>query len=426
MELNFMTYYIYLILALVAIYFSYLFTLIENAYLALGSVKLSRLEDLEVKNISVIKKLVKKENIYSTTLILDYFSNSLSIIFTSLFFYEYFDILGLVIGIILSTIIIIIFGESLPRNLGKNNYEKIVPKYAKFLNFLITILRPFSMFINFLSQSIIKIVIKDKDYKAPIITEEDLIDAMDLGMEEGIINKNESRMIQNVIDFKDNYAKDIMTPRTDIVAIDIEESFDEIIEKISEYSYSRMPVYEDNLDNIVGILNVKDIFHMDRTKSLADNKEFFKKAFFTFEYKPTGTLFSEMRQKKLSVAIVTDEYGGTEGMITFEDIFEKIVGQISDEYDKEEDEEILQVGPNKYIIEASINIDEINQIFGTELECQEFDSLGGYIIENIDRFPKLNEVIKIGDLKFTIVKKTKNRIEKILVDFPADIKNKNL
>ena len=417
-----MTYYIYLILALVAIYFSYLFTLIENAYLALGSVKLSRLEDLEVKNISVIKKLVKKENIYSTTLILDYFSNSLSIIFTSLFFYDYFDILGLVIGIILSTIIIIIFGESLPRNLGKNNYEKIVPKYAKFLNFLITILRPFSMFINFLSQSIIKIVIKDKDYKAPIITEEDLIDAMDLGMEEGIINKNESRMIQNVIDFKDNYAKDIMTPRTDIVAIDIEESFDEIIEKISEYSYSRMPAYEDNLDNIVGILNVKDIFHMDRTKSLSDNKEFFKKAFFTFEYKPTGTLFSEMRQKKLSVAIVTDEYGGTEGMITFEDIFEKIVGQISDEYDKEEDEEILQVGPNKYIIEASINIDEINQIFGTELECQEFDSLGGYIIENIDRFPKLNEVITIGDLKFTIVKKTKNRIEKILVDFPADIK----
>lgn len=417
-----MAYYIYLILALVAIYFSYLFTLIENAYLALGSVKLSKLEDLEVKNISVIKKLVKKENIYSTTLILDYFSNSLSIIFTSLFFYESFDIPGLIIGIIISTIVIIIFGESLPRNLGKNNCEKIVPKYAKFLNFLITILRPFSIFINLLSQSIIKIVIKDKDYKAPIITEEDLIDAMDLGMEEGIINKNESMMIQNVIDFKDNYAKDIMTPRTDIVAIDIEESFDEVIEKISEYSYSRMPVYEDNLDNIVGILNVKDIFHMDRTKSLADNKKFFKKAFFTYEYKPTGTLFSEMRQKKLSVAIVTDEYGGTEGMITFEDIFEKIVGQISDEYDTEEDEDILQVGPNKYIIEASINIDEINQIFGTELECQEFDSLGGYIIENIDRFPKLNEVIKIGDIKFTIVKKTKNRIEKILVDFPPDIK----
>ena len=410
--------YIYLLLALVAMYFSYLFTLIENAYLALGSVKLSKLEDLEVKNISIIKKLVKKENIYSSTLILDYFSNSLAIIFTSIFFYKILGNLGIVLGVLISTISVIIFGESLPRNLGKKNYEEIVPKYAKFLNFFIAFLRPLSLFITFLSQSIIKVVIKDRDYKAPLITEDDLIDAMDLGMEEGIINENESKMIQNVIDFKDNYAKDIMTPRTDIVAIEIDESYEDIIEKISEYSYSRMPVYEDNLDNIVGILNVKDIFHMDRSKSLEENKSLFKKPFFTFEYKPTGTLFSEMRQNKLSVAIVTDEYGGTEGMITFEDIFEKIVGQISDEYDTEEDEDILQLGPKKYIIDASINIDEINQRFGTELECQEFDSLGGYIIENIDRFPKLNEVIKIDDLNFTIIKKTKNRIEKILVDFP--------
>ncbi|WP_019138407.1 hemolysin family protein [Peptoniphilus timonensis] len=410
--------YIYLLLALVAMYFSYLFTLIENAYLALGSVKLSKLEDLEVKNISIIKKLVKKENIYSSTLILDYFSNSLAIIFTSIFFYKILGNLGIVLGVLISTISVIIIGESLPRNLGKKNYEEIVPKYAKFLNFFIAFLRPFSLFITFLSQSIIKVVIKDRDYKAPLITEDDLIDAMDLGMEEGIINENESKMIQNVIDFKDNYAKDIMTPRTDIVAIEIDDSYEDIIKKISEYSYSRMPVYEDNLDNIVGILNVKDIFHMDKSKSLEENKNFFKKPFFTFEYKPTGTLFSEMRQNKLSVAIVTDEYGGTEGMITFEDIFEKIVGQISDEYDTEEDEDIITVAPGKYLIDASVNIDEINQRFGTELECQEFDSLGGYIIENIDRFPKLNEVIKIDDLNFTIIKKTKNRIEKILVDFP--------
>ncbi|WP_187363628.1 hemolysin family protein [Peptoniphilus phoceensis] len=410
--------YIYLLLALVAMYFSYLFTLIENAYLALGSVKLSKLEDLEVKNISIIKKLVKKENIYSSTLILDYFSNSLAIIFTSIFFYKILGNLGIVLGVLISTISVIIIGESLPRNLGKKNYEEIVPKYAKFLNFFIAFLRPFSLFITFLSQSIIKVVIKDRDYKAPLITEDDLIDVMDLGIEEGIINENESKMIQNVIDFKDNYAKDIMTPRTDIVAIEIDESYEDIIKKISEYSYSRMPVYEDNLDNIVGILNVKDIFHMDRSKSLEENKNFFKKPFFTFEYKPTGTLFSEMRQNKLSVAIVTDEYGGTEGMITFEDIFEKIVGQISDEYDTEEDEDIITIAPGKYLIDASVNIDEINQRFGTELECQEFDSLGGYIIENIDRFPKLNEVIKIDDLNFTIIKKTKNRIEKILVDFP--------
>lgn len=410
--------YIYLLISIVALYFSYLFTLIENAYLALGPVKISKLEDLEVKNLAIIKKLVKNENIYSSTLILDYFSNSLTVIFMSLFFFFKWNHIGMIFGIIISTIIVIIFGETLPRNLGKNNYEVIVPKYAKFLKYLIVFMRPLSLLITFLSQNIIKLIIKDKSYKEPIITEDDLKDAMDLSIEEGIINKNESMMIQNVIGFKDTFAKDIMTPRTDIVAIDIEDDYEEIIEKISEYSYSRMPVYQDSLDNIIGILNVKELFHMDRTKTLAENKSFFKKPFFTYEYKPTGTLFSEMRQHKLSVAIVTDEYGGTEGMITFEDIIEKIVGQISDEYDTEEDEDIINIAPGKYLIDASVNIDEINQKFGTELECQEFDSLGGFIIENIDRFPKLNEVLNISDLKFTIAKKTKNRIEKIILEFP--------
>ncbi|MGF0096267.1 hemolysin family protein [Peptoniphilus sp. SGI.035] len=410
--------YIYLLISIVALYFSYLFTLIENAYLALGPVKISKLEDLEVKNLAIIKKLVKNENIYSSTLILDYFSNSLTVIFMSLFFFFKWNHIGMIFGIIISTIIVIIFGETLPRNLGKNNYEVIVPKYAKFLKYLIVFMRPLSLLITFLSQNIIKLIIKDKSYKEPIITEDDLKDAMDLSIEEGIINKNESMMIQNVIGFKDTFAKDIMTPRTDIVAIDIEDDYEEIIEKISEYSYSRMPVYQDSLDNIIGILNVKELFHMDRTKTLAENKSFFKKPFFTYEYKPTGTLFSEMRQHKLSVAIVTDEYGGTEGMITFEDIIEKIVGQISDEYDTEEDEDIINIAPGKYLIDASVNIDEINQKFGTELECQEFDSLGGFIIENIDRFPKLNEVLNISDLKFTIAKKTKNRIKKIILEFP--------
>lgn len=126
-----------------------------------------------------------------------------------------------------------------------------------------------------------------------------------------------------------------------------------------------------------------------------------------------------MRQNKLSVAIVTDEYGGTEGMITYEDIFEKLVGQISDEYDTIEDEDIVNIAPGKYLIDGAVNIDDINQKFNTELECVEFDSIGGYIIEQIDRFPKPNEIITIGDLKFTIVRSTSNRIEKLILQIPV-------
>jgi len=396
--------------------------LIENAFLTLGPVKIEKLEEDNASNIKLVKKLFNNKELYSATLIYDYFSNALSIIFMSLFFYEKLNHMGVIIGIILSTMIIILIGESLPRNLGKNNYKSIVSKYAKFLNYSIIFIRPLSMLLTFLSNSIIKIFLKDKNYKDPIITEEDLKDAMNLSIEEGIINKNESLMIENVIDFKDIYAKDIMTPRTDIVGIDIDEDYKTIIDKISEYSYSRMPVYDDNLDNIIGILNVKDIFHMDQKKSLAQNIKYLKKPFFTFEYKPTGTLFSQMRQNKLSVAIVTDEYGGTEGMITFEDIIETIVGQISDEYDSEEDEDILNVAPGKYLIDGSVNLDEINQKFDLSFECQEFDSIGGFIIEKLDRFPEINEVINIDNIKLTIMKSKKNRIEKVLLEFPLKAK----
>ncbi|MBU5668954.1 hemolysin family protein [Peptoniphilus sp. MSJ-1] len=414
--------YIYLLISLVAMYLSYIFTLIENAYLTLGPNKIERLEDEGAPNIRLIKKLSNSKELYSATLIYDYFSNALSIIFMSLFFYEKWNFTGVIIGIIISTIIIILIGESLPRNLGKSNYKEIVPKFAKFLNFSIILIRPLSMLLTFLSNTIIKIFLKDKNYEDPIITEEDLKDAMNLSIEEGIINKNESKMIENVIDFKDIYARDIMTPRTDIIGIEIDEDYESIIDKISKYSYSRMPVYEDNLDNIIGILNVKDIFHMDHSKPLSENTFYLKKPFFTFEYKPTGTLFSQMRQNKLSVAIVTDEYGGTEGMITFEDIFERIVGQISDEYDTEDDEDIVNVAPGKYLIDGSVNLDEINQRFDLDLECQEFDSIGGFIIERIDRFPEINEIINVDEIKITIMKSKKNRIEKILLELPVKAK----
>jgi putative hemolysin len=287
------------------------------------------------------------------------------------------------------------------------------------MNTLMKIIKPLSTLINFISNSILKMRLKGKTYSEYSITEDDLKEAMNLGISQGILNKHESLMIQNVFDFKEIYAKDIMTPRTDIVGIEIDEDYEEIVEKIVENNYSRMPVYEDNLDNVIGIFNVKDFFLMDRTKKFAENLEYLKKPFFTFEYKPTATLFNQMRQNKLSVAIVTDEYGGTEGMITYEDIFEKLVGQISDEYDTIEDEDIVNIAPGKYLIDGAVNIDDINQKFNTELECVEFDSIGGYIIEQIDRFPKVNEVIKIGNLKFTVVRCTSNRIEKLMLQIPV-------
>lgn len=407
--------YIFLFLSLIFLYLSYKFTLIENAFLALNSIKLKKLEEEETENFELIQKLAKDDELYPTTLVVDYFSNSLCAIFASLFFYEHFKIIGLILGVLISTILIITFGESFPRNYAKKFYGKICPANAKLMSFTIGFLRPLSYLILKISQVFLKLT-GSFDINEPLITEEDLYDAMNRGKAEGLLDHNESLMIENVMDFRDSYAKDIMTPRTDIIAIDIESSYSEIIDLICKENFSRMPVYEDNIDNIIGILNVKDLFMMNKHKSLKENKSFFKKPYFTYEYKEVSSLFSDMRAHKISVAIVADEYGGTTGMITIEDLIEKIVGAINDEYDNEDDEDIIKLGPNKYLVDGAMNLDDLNQLTGLELESTEFDSIGGFIIEKIDRFPKKNEVIILDNLKFTVKKTSKNRIDKVLLE----------
>lgn len=410
-----MTMYLYLFLSLVFLYLSYKFTLIENAFLALNSIKLAKMEEEGIKNYDLIYKLTSDEELFPTTLIVDYFSNALCQIFLSIFFYMAFGPIYVILGIFLSVLLVITIGESFPRNYAKNAYPKILSKNVRLVYYAIIIFRPLALLISKISQIILKLS-GNGDLKEPLITEDDLIDAMTRGKKEGILDHNESLMIENVMEFRDSYAKDIMTPRTDIIAIDIESTYHEIIDIICRENFSRMPVYEENIDNIIGILNVKDLFMMDQNKSLRENTSYFKKPYFTYEYKEISKLFSDMRSGKISVAIVTDEYGGTCGMITIEDLIEKIVGTISDEYDDEDDEDIIKLGPGKYLVDGTMNLDELNQITGLDLESEEIDSIGGFIIEKIDRFPKKGEVIKFDKGKCIVKEVSKNRIEKILLE----------
>lgn len=410
-----MTMYFYLFLSLIFLYLSYKFTLIENAFLALNSIKLAKMEEEGIKNYDLIYKLTSDEELFPTTLIVDYFSNALCQIFLSLFFYMAFGPIYVILGIFLSVLLVITIGESFPRNYAKNAYPKILSKNVRLIYFAIIIFRPLAFLISKISQIILKLS-GNGDFKEPLITEDDLIDAMTRGKKEGILDHNESLMIENVMEFRDSYAKDIMTPRTDIIAIDIESTYNEIIDIICRENFSRMPVYKENIDNIIGILNVKDLFMMDENKSLRENTSYFKKPYFTYEYKEISKLFSDMRSGKISVAIVTDEYGGTCGMITIEDLIEKIVGTISDEYDDEDDEDIIKLGPGKYLVDGTMNLDELNQITGLDLESEEIDSIGGFIIEKIDRFPKKGEVIKFDKGKCIVKEVSKNRIEKILLE----------
>ncbi len=407
-------YYIFIILFVITLYFSFEFTMIESAFLSLTHLKIKQFENENYDLYKDVIALYKDDRIYSTLLLLDYTANTLVSILLGIVLFLKFNYAGIVLGALVIPVVIIVFGESVPKAIGKQRYEKIVLKKSKMLRTLTKISLGFVNFITILTSGIVR-VIGDKNYKRPLITKGELIDAVSLSAEAGILNTEESRIIENVMDFQDAMAKDVMTPRTDMVAINKDLSFKEIIKIINEESFSRLPVYDEDLDDIIGILHVKDLIGLGDNELLSHRLDILKPVLYTYEYKPIGQLFNEMRLKRFSVAIVNDEYGGTEGMITTEDLIEKILGSISDEYDEDDDEDYIKINKNEYLIDGSMNLDDFNYTFGTELESEEIDTIAGYIIEKIDRFPKTGEKLNIDGLNLTISSSKKNRIEKLIL-----------
>ena len=233
--------------------------------------------------------------------------------------------------------------------------------------------------------------------------------------EEGVLEMEEREIINNVFQFGDMQAKEAMIQRLDMVAIDIEDSYDEIIELFKSEKLSRLPVYQESIDDIVGILNIKDIiFLSDEEIENFDIKDYVREAFFTYEFKKITQLLEEMKKEKTQMAIVVDEYGGTAGLLTIEDLVEVIVGDIDDEYDEEE-EEIVKINDNEYLVEGSTKISDVNEQLGINLESEEFDSIGGFIIGYLKRIPEENEIIEVEDVKFKVESIDKNRINKIRI-----------
>ena len=407
--------HVLLTILIFSIYLSFEFTMVENALLSLTQHKLNEIKKISEKTYDILIRNYNNDKIYISILTFDYFANALIAVLTSILCFHRFQYLGLILATIISTFFVIIIGEIVPKAIGKQKYEKILLSRAKYLDLLMKLLVPSVKLINAISKLFIRFI-GDKNYVEPLITKDELIDAVSISAEQGIIDQEESDIINNLMGFKSSFAKDVMTPRTDIVAIDVESNYDEIIDVVKREAFSRMPVYEDDIDNILGVLHVKDLITLDRDCILKDNLNILKPIYYTYEFKPISQLFNELRNQKLSVAIVNDEYGGTEGIITVEDLVEKIVGSISDEYDEEDDEDYIKISKKKYLIDGSMNLDDFNQKFSTELRSDEIDTIAGYIIENLDRFPKTGENITIKDLNFTIASSKKNRIEKLVLN----------
>ncbi len=219
-------------------------------------------------------------------------------------------------------------------------------------------------------------------------------------------------MINNIFDFGDAKAKDVMTPRTDMVTVSCDVSYEEFVALVNEEGFSRFPVYDEDIDDIVGILYVKDVFFVDKNEFSAE--KYMREPYFTYETKPVAVLFAEMRQNRLAVAVVLDEYGGTSGLATMEDIIEEIMGEIADEYDDEQDE-IEVIKEDEYVVDGGARLEEFNKMVGSRLESDEVDTIAGYVLMILGNFPEGGEILESDGLKFVVEEMDKNRISKLRV-----------
>ena len=324
---------------------------------------------------------------------------------------------GLATGIL--TLLVLVLGEITPKSLASIFSLQLSLAYSGFIWMLMRILTPVIFVVEAIRTGILKLMGVDPNAKGNRITEDELKTLVDVGLEEGAIENDEFEMITNVFSLDDSLAKDIMIPRIDMSFLHVDATYEAVIELYRETSYTRFPIYSETRDTIIGTINVKDLLLYPKDEPFHIRK-LLREPHFTFEHKEVGTLLMEMQEGGISLVIVLDEYGATSGMITMEDILEEIVGEIRDEYDKDETDAIIEMKPGReYLIDGSTNLTDVNDTLKIDLESEEYDSIGGYIIEKLDRLPKSGETLQLDNgIKMITELVKRNRVEKVHVFLP--------
>ena len=324
---------------------------------------------------------------------------------------------GIATGIL--TLLILIFGEIAPKTMATINADQISLWASGFIEFLMWILTPVIFIVNKLAMGVLLLFRVDPNKSQNAMTEEELRTIVDVGEESGVIETEEKEMIHNLFDFGDSEAKEIMIPRIDMTFVSKDATYQEVIEIFKEDKFTRLPVYEETTDNVVGILNMKDLLLCEDPNTFSID-EIMREPYFTFEHKNTADLFMEMRKSSISLAVVLDEYGVTAGMITLEDLLEEIVGEIRDEYDTDEEDAISQISDREYLVLGSTNLDDVNDELGTSFQSDDYDTIGGYCLELLDHLPECNEITFAEDgTLLKIMAMDKNRIHKVFIKLPS-------
>ena len=317
---------------------------------------------------------------------------------------------GVATGVL--TLLILVFGEITPKTMATLNAERLSLAYAGIVYWLMRLLTPVIFLVNKLSTAVMFLLRVDPNKKPDAITEDELRTIVEVSHEEGVIESEEKKMINNVFDFGDAVARDVMVPRIDMVMVDVNATYKELIELFRKERFTRIPVYENSTDNVIGIINVKDFLLYDNAQKFS-LRDLLRQPLYTYEYKKTAELMVEMRKTSNNIIIVLDEYGATAGLITLEDMLEEIVGDIRDEYDEDEEDEVKEIAPNEYLVSGSAKLDDLNDRLDLELESEDYDSIGGLVIGLLEHLPEEGEAVDCGNIRLVVEHVEKNRIDKI-------------
>ena len=410
-----------LIIIIVLIFLSGFFSSAETAFSTLNRVRMRNLEEEGSKKAARVNKILESySKMLSAILIGNNIVNLSASSLTTAFVIGVCGNAYIGLGTGILTIVVLLGGEIIPKTWANLNSEKLALAYSSVIYALMKVMTPVIFIVDLLSNGILKLLHVDPNKKMDTITESELKTYVDVSHEDGQIESDEREMIYNIFEFSDTCVKDIMIPRTNMVTVNADESVNDLIKVFHESMYTRIPVYQEDKDSMIGFVNIKDLFiaRISGQKNIT-LKSLLREAYYTYEYKKNADLLLEMREKSMNVAFVLNEYGSTVGMVTLEDLLEELVGEIRDEYDEDEKELIQKIDDRTYLIEGSMNLSDINDSIGTSLNSDDYDSIGGIIIGQLDRLPEDNESVVLADGTTLQVKGIdQNRILHVLLTLP--------
>ncbi|MDQ6710549.1 MAG: hemolysin family protein, partial [Candidatus Dormibacteraeota bacterium] len=411
------TAWIELVIILVALVVAALAASAETSLTSISRVRLRRLVEEGLPQAIVIERLHKDPNSYLSTILI---ANTVAIIVASsaatllsLRLYQQ-HVAQWLVSLVLSLVVLIVC-EIAPKTLALQKSERVAIKMARIVAGATWFMRPVVRVLTAITKVLVRIFGGKAQVKGPFVTEEELKMLVSVGEEEGVLEEEEREMIHGIFEMGDMRVREIMVPRTDLVAIDVTRPVEEAVALVSKHGHTRIPAYERDLDHIVGILYAKDLLRAlnhDGGKTL---REIARKPYFTPESNKVQDVLRDLRKNRVHMAIVVDEYGGTAGAVTIEDIIEEIVGPIQDEYDVGEEDEIQFISPNEVVLDGRVSVDDVNDLLKLHIAGEDFDSIGGYVLNQLGAAPKVGATLQVGDAELRVEGVQGTRIKKVRI-----------